>query len=127
MKFNKILLIIAFAAISQSVFAAKVLVYNGTGKKITVVMQTTEKPLRQDIENGQKLLFDSNFSAFTSINWFDVDNAYVTYSSETPSAPTMLTGAISLYKDGQLALNFDKNGASSSKTTMKNATIRNRS
>jgi hypothetical protein len=128
MKLNKTLLVIAFAAISQSAFAAKMILYNNTGRRIRVEVRTTKEPKvmlvgpRSDalrgnqyeirLENGQQLPFDSGtLNSFAKILWKDGVNAGVTYVCDIPSTTVMQKGIISLYKDGQFGINFNRFGA----------------
>lgn len=127
MKFNKALLIIALAAITQSVFAAKMILYNNTGDGVMVEVRTTKEPKGQLIgprsntisnnaskflENGKQLPFDSGaLHSFAKIVWTQGMFPSVTYACEIPSTTVMLKGAISLYKDGKFGINFNKYGA----------------
>jgi hypothetical protein len=128
MKFNKILLIIAFAAINQSVFAAVMSVYNETGNPVDVRVVTMNNMLPpKDIPIGKKVSFNSGIYAFKNITWIpwhQPDNNRMSYSCDIPSTKFMLMGTIVLYPDGKLALNFDDRGASSNKLVGRTASPR---
>jgi hypothetical protein len=119
MKFNKILLIIAFAAISQSVFAAKTTVYNGTNSSALVAFDGTRP---QTVRSGETIVLDTKgASSFSVITWILQSDPGTTYRCSVSCPPLMLNGVAGIYPypKGTLKMNFDANGASSKKVIEK--------
>ena len=127
MKTFKITAFVLLITAAESVFAAKMILYNNTGRRIRVEVRTTKEPKvmlvgpRSDalrgnqyeirLENGQQLPFDSGtLNSFAKILWMDGTGSY-TYISDIPSTTVMQKGLISLYKDGQFGINFNRFGA----------------
>lgn len=130
MKIIKFLLIITFAAITQSTFAAVMSVYNETGRPVDVKVITSRgnnTPLLNGIPTNKKVSFNSGIYEFKNITWTpwnQPDNNRMSYSCDIPSTKFMLMGTIMLYPDGKLALNFDDRGASSDKLVGRTASPR---
>lgn len=124
MKFNKIALIIIFTTITQSVFAAKMTVYNNTGADVIAAISDTKNNYPpQIIPTGKQAPFDSGIHPFVKIQWVQKNNPKIHYFCDIPSTRIMLTGFVILEKDGLLKSNFTERGASPSTKVTKNASV----
>src|SRR5438477_12355605 len=123
---NILLLVISLFAVS-SMNAAKLTVYNRMEKSVKISIVWFNK---QDIQKDYNITsneYKDNFVTvdtgglypFKKLIWFDGPTIY---SIDIPSLGRMLRGVIEIGVNGQYSINFDKDGASDKKFTVRVAT-----
>lgn len=118
-------LLIFLTITTQSIFAAKMDIYNLTRLPINILVDTTKGMLpAKHIPVDSKASFDTGlFHAFKSITWIETNHPKTVYMCRTPSTKIMISGLIYLEQQSVnislqprfVTINFDDRGASSSK------------
>lgn len=126
----KLFFVVAFL-VAQSAFAARLSVYNKTQyvQDINIYAGSNWQRAHRIAPRGKKSI-DAGLNAFSLIRWGKPENVNsnspmysVRYEALIPSSVTMLTGSFMLWNNGEYGINFDKNGASSSKVSAEKGTI----
>jgi len=128
MKISRLLFLIAGIMMASYSFAARMTVYNETGSalNISVWKQGQLKSFRDVVldaaaegqESKESFNTGNMWSGFKKITWGEFPlggEIRPIYEALIPSSGTMLTGSVTLFPNGECSVNFDENGASSSK------------
>jgi hypothetical protein len=103
-------------SVSQNSFAARMTVYNETGKtaEVTAFYSNKNSSASATIAPGKSSVFNSGVHAFTMLAWYVIDSNgnKIGFHAQIPSSRTMLTGKITLTSTGSVMINFDGRGAS---------------
>jgi hypothetical protein len=127
MNLKNILLLVIFLFAVSSMNAAKLTVYNRMEKPVKINIVWFNK---QDIQKDYNIPsneYKDNFVTvdtgglypFKKLIWFDGPTIY---GIDIPSLSRMLRGVIEIGANGQYSINFDKDGASDKKFTVRVAT-----